>query len=223
MELCKTCHGGCCRRYNPHLWGSDIIKICTALNVDINFFVDAIPISGDKLDNLLNKMPLLIFTDSGEEQYYSLVLKFNESKWYAGTSKCIFLQEWNAEFLGSEELKGIIARCGIYSCRPINCGAYPAKYDEKEKRVTIRDSHLIPKTEHAEVEETPAYKLCPGSITKEDYSAFTDDYVLNAVSNHYEKEYFMKVAEKWNKNPDVSDNFYDFIVKEYGDRIEQIK
>ena len=33
----------------------------------------------------------------------------------------------------------------------------------------------------------------------------------------------MKVAEKWNKKPDVSDNFYDFIVKEYSDRLEQVK
>ena len=51
MEQCKTCQGGCCRRYNIHLWGSDIIKICNTLKVDISFFTYAYHIEEDKIEN----------------------------------------------------------------------------------------------------------------------------------------------------------------------------
>ena len=222
MKLCASCHGGCCRRYNPHLWGSDIIKICETLNIDINFFTTALPISEDKIDEYKEKTPLFIFTDNGEAQYFSLIIKFNESKYFPGTSKCIFLQEWSAEALGSEKLSGIIGRCGIYSCRPIGCASYPAKYDEKQKRIIIRDPHLILEKEHKVVDDNPAYKICSKTLSYEDYNIFNDDYVKSAILNHHEKEYFYKVAEKWNKNPDKSDYFYDFLVKEYDNRIKLI-
>ncbi len=223
MELCASCHGGCCRRYNPHLWGSDIIRICETLKLDINFFTTALPIIKDQIDEYKEKTPLFIFTDSGEAQHFSLIIKFNESRYFPDTSKCIFLQEWSAESLGSEELSGIIGRCGIYSCRPVGCASYPAKYDEKEKKVVLKDPCLVLEKEHKLAEDSPAYRLCSKPVSFRDYSNFGKDYVQSAILNHHEKEYFYKIAEKWNKNPDKSDYFYEFLVKEYNDRIKLIK
>ncbi len=222
MELCTTCHGGCCRRYNPHLWGSDIIRICETLKVDIHFFTTAFPVSEDKVNDVIDKIPVFIFTDCGEDQYLSLVLKVNESRFYPGTSKCIFLHEWHAELMGSEELKGVIGRCGIYNCRPVGCRAYPAVYDRQKKKAVIKDPYLILENEHKRVSDSPAYNLCERELTCEDYAPFEQDYVNSAVLSRYEREFFIKVAEKWNKNPDISDNFYNFLLKEYGDRIELI-
>ncbi len=222
MELCKTCHAGCCRRYNPHLWGSDIIKICRALNVDIGFFATVVPMSEEKIKGLLEEVPLFMFADCGEDRYFSIVLKSVDSKYYPGTSKCVFLQEWQAELLGSEELTGIIGRCGIYSCRPVGCGAYPTKYDTAQKKVTVKDPHLILEKEHIMVEDSSAYKLCARALTCDDYAAFEEDYVKSAVLSQHEREFFIEVAKKWNKKPDVSDNFYAFLLREYADRIELI-
>jgi len=222
MELCKTCHGGCCRRYHPPLLGSDIINICETLKIDINFFTTVVPMSEEKVNELIDKIPMFIFTDAGANQYFSLALKFNESKHYPGTQKCIFLHEWQAELLGSEELTGVIGRCGIYSCRPVGCAAYPAKYIEEEKKVIARDPHLILEKEHSVIDDSPAYKLCERPLNYKDYAPFQEDYAKSAVLSHNEREFFVKLAHKWNKNPDVSDNFYGFLLKEYGDRIELI-
>lgn len=222
MELCATCHGGCCRRYNPHLWGSDIIRICQTLKIDINFFTTVIPVSNDKIDKLRDKMPMFIFTDAEENQYFSLALKFNESRLYPGTSKCIFLLEWHAEMLGSEELTGVIGRCGIYSCRPLNCRTYPVKYDQENKKIILKDPHNILEKEHARVDDSPAYDICARPLIPEDYLPFQDSYTEAAVLNEQEREFFLQIAEKWNRKPDISDNFYTFLHKEYGDRIELI-
>ncbi|HSA06069.1 MAG TPA: YkgJ family cysteine cluster protein [Candidatus Gastranaerophilales bacterium] len=215
MELCKTCHGGCCRRYNIDIWGSDIIRICETLKVDINFFTDVIPVSEENAKILMGKEAVFIFTDTGKQQHYRLILKSNESKFYPGASKCMFLQEWSADLLKSEELSGIIGRCGIYSCRPIACRAYPAKYDYQEKDVIIRDPFLVLEKEHKTASDNSAYKICARALTSDDYNNFKESYFADAITYYHEKEFFIKTAEKWNKNPDVSDNFYKFILNEY--------
>ncbi|OGI00282.1 MAG: hypothetical protein A2Y25_01480 [Candidatus Melainabacteria bacterium GWF2_37_15] len=223
MEQCKTCQGGCCRRYNIHLWGSDIIKICNALKVDISFFTYAYHIEEDKIENLKGKDPLFIFTDSGKEEYFILILKSNESKYYPDTLKCIFLQEWSADALGSEELSGIIGRCGIYGIRPVTCRAWPAGYEEETQNIVIRDPHLILEKKHKRTSDSPALDICKNTLTHQDYINFEAQYIEDSIINHHEKQFFLKVAEKWNKNPDISDNFYKFLVKEYNNRIEYIK
>jgi len=222
MELCKNCHAGCCRRYNPYLWGSDIIRICQALEVDISFFTYAHQIKGEEIEKLKDKEPMFIFTDSGEEQHFVLILKANESKLYPDTSKCMFLQEWNAEAMRSEELTGVIGRCGIYGIRPINCRAWPAAYDEETKGVVIRDPNLILDKRHKRIDDSHVFDICSRAMTHEDYSRYEDDYVKDAVVNYHEKEYFMQVADKWNQKPDVSDNFYKFLLSEYSNRILHI-
>lgn len=222
MELCRNCHAGCCRRYNPYLWGSDIIRICETLGVDISFFTFAHKINEDEIDKLKGKEPVFIFTDSGEPQHFVLILKFNESKMYPAISKCMFLQEWSAEAMQSEELTGIIGRCGIYGIRPINCRAWPASYDEEKKKVVIKDPHLILDKKHKKPSDNPGYEICERAMTHEDYAKYEEGYVNDAILNHHEKQFFLQLAEKWNENPDVSDNFYAFLKKEYSNRIEHI-
>lgn len=222
MELCKNCHAGCCRRYNPYLWGSDIIRISEVLGVDINFFTFAHKVSEEEAKELKDKEPVFIFTDGGTENHFVLILKFNESKMYPGISKCMFLQEWNAEALQSEELTGIIGRCGIYGIRPVNCRAWPASYDPDKKKVVIKDPYLILDKKHKRPSENPGYDICERPIKHDDFAPYEDGYTQDAILNYNEKQFFIQLAEKWNQNPDVSDNFYEFLKKEYANRIEYI-
>lgn len=223
MELCKNCHGGSCRRYNPYLWGSDIIRICEALNVDISFFTYAFQLKGEQIEEYTGKEPIFIFTDNGSEEYFVLCLKMEESKLYAGSLKCMFLNEWSAVAQGSEELTGIIGRCGIYGIRPTNCAAWPVGYDEKRKSVILKDPHLVLEKKHKKASNSPAYNLCCRELRPADYANFRESYTKNAILNHHEKSFFMKVARKWNENPRPSDSLYEFIKNEYNNRIEHIK
>jgi Fe-S-cluster containining protein len=222
MEVCTICHGGCCRRYNPEIAGIDILRISKTLKVDANFFVSAVPINDERLNEYLGKHPLFIFTDSGQEIYYRLCMKPIESVCYPGTSKCVFLLEWRAEYLGSETLKGVIGRCGIYSIRPQNCRSYPAKYLPDKIETVIRDPYLLMEKEHSLPEDTPAYRLCPRTLTEKDFTPYSDSLANDAAVNEYERDFFRKLSDKWNKNPDISDRFYLFLEKEYSNRITHI-
>ena len=76
---------------------------------------------------------------------------------------------------------------------------------------------------HKRITDDPVQDICSRPMTHEDYSQYESQYVEDALINNYEKQFFIKVADKWNKNPDVSDKFYEFILKEYNNRIEHIK
>lgn len=224
MELCKNCHGGCCRRYNVPLLGVDVIKICETLQVDMPFFTLIIPISPERAKEIGSKTALFRFSDINGENYFTPTLKVVESKYAPGTGKCLFLQEWLADIMGSDELSGIIGRCGIYSCRPISCRAYPATYDTERKKVVIKDPYLVLEKKHKTPDKDNfIYNLCSKELTEDDYKNFTKDYVESAYFFDYENRYFVELAEKWNKNPGVSDEFYNFLKKEYAGRIQLIK
>lgn len=223
MELCKNCHAGCCRRYNPSILGIDIIRICKALNVDMFFLISAIKIDEEKAEKLKNEKPIFIFTDLGEKMYFSLILKSNLSRLYPETTKCIFLQEWSAEAQQSEELTGIIGRCGIYDIRPLNCRKWPAEYDDEEHKVVIPDPYTVLEKTHEKANDSPAYSLCPEPIKPEYLTKYEEMYNKYSVLYHKEKAFFIKVAQKWNEKPDLSDNFYKFLLKEYASRIPHIK
>lgn len=224
MELCKNCHGGCCRRYNVPLLGVDVIKICDSLQVDMPFFTSIIQIEPERAKEIKNKTALFRFPDISGDNYFTPTLKVAESKYAPGTVKCLFLQEWIAEALGSDELSGIIGRCGIYSCRPISCRAFPAIYKPKTKQVIIKDPHLILEKKHKNPDEDNyIYNLCSRELTEEDYRNFTEDYVKGAFSYDLENKFFIELAAKWNKDPDVSDEFYNFLKEEYTGRVQLIK
>lgn len=217
MELCKNCNAGCCRRYLRPIWGSDIIRICETLNVDMFFFITVI--KEEKGKELRGKEPVFYFTDAGEEMYFSIWLKSNLSRFYPEVTKCMFLQEWSAEAQQSEELTGVIGRCGIYDIRPINCRVWPAEYSAKDDKVLIKDPYTDLEHKPDKATDSEGYSLCPKPLTKEDYSRFEEQYYKDALINHHEWQFFIKVSEKWNQNPDVSDKFYDFLKQEYSNRL----
>lgn len=227
MDLCKNCHGGCCRRYNVPLMGIDIIKICDTLQLDMPFFTSIIPLEPERAKELENKTALFKFSDVSEENYYTTTLKVIESKYAPGTAKCLFLQEWLAEVMASDELTGIIGRCGIYSCRPICCRAFPATYDKETEQVVMKDPHLILETKHISPDkDNQIYNLCSKELTENDYQDYTESYVAGSYLYNFENRYFIDLAKKWNnrdKNLRVTDNFYNFLKEEYQSRIRLIK
>ncbi len=223
MEDCKICHGGCCRRYIVPLWGSDIIRISEALEVDMFFFISVVKYEKEKAEEKKKTEPLFIFTEAGTDCYFQIILKSHMSKLYPNTSKCIFLQEWSASAQQSEELEGIIGRCGIYDIRPLTCKTWPVGYDEKNDQVVLNDPYLIQEKRPDRPGDSIAYSICPKELCFDDYKNFEDEYVKSAILDNYERKFFRKIAEKWNKNPDLSDKLYKFIKEEYKNRIKHIK
>jgi SMC interacting uncharacterized protein involved in chromosome segregation len=61
--------------------------------------------------------------------------------------------------------------------------------------------------------------LCPRPLDKKDYHQWINEYITNSLLFDYENHYFIDLSEKWNKNPDISDNFITFLKKEYEDRL----
>ncbi len=218
MKVCKSCAGGCCRAFNVPITGFDILRIMRTLDMDPFFFCGVAEISGEKLEKGLGKDPLFLFTDSGEAKYYEIFLKRVFSKYFETSYKCIFLQEWDAKEYGSAELEGIVGRCGIYDIRPLTCRNYPAKID-KDRKLYMYDPYY----EHTNPENkrwsSLPYGLCQRPLKKEDFRAGVDEYIKNLVHADYELDFFLKLSEKWNKNPDVSDNFIELLEREYLDRL----
>lgn len=237
MDLCDNCHGGCCRRYKITLFGSDIIRICENLKVDMFFFIDVAKVSIDIAKQVEDVKPLFIFTDAGEDIYFEIFLKFNYesskhysqnlnldyelNKEFSGTLKCMFLQEWNAQEQQSKELSGIVGRCGIYDIRPLACRSFPAGlYGGK---VQIKDPHTILEKEDRKPSNHGAYALCERELEYKDFMMDEQSMFENVVLNNQEMKFYIQLAKKWNANPDVSDKFYEFLKKEYSNRIEHIK
>ena len=218
MKVCKTCAAGCCRAFRVPVTGFDILRIMRTIDIDPFFFCGVEEISGEKLEKILGKDPLFLFTDSGEPKYYEIYMKFIFSKYYEHSHKCIFLQEWDAKEYGSQELEGIIGRCGIYDCRPLTCRTYPSKID-KDQKLFMYDPYF----EHTNPENkrwaSLPYGLCPRPIEKEDFRFGVNEYIKNLLHANYEMEFFLELSEKWNKNPDISDKFIEFLEKEYEDRL----
>lgn len=217
MKICDSCHGGCCRSFKPDITGIDMINIVQSLKFDINFFVTAIPVFDKYLKFALGKKPLFIFTDSAKEQYYRFSLKMEQSRIFAGTYKCIFLNEFDGKAQESKLYDNVISRCGIYHARPLTCRTFPAQINPEIKQAIMFNPYNI-----SSPDDHPAYRLCYRPITKEDYEQFQEQMFKNLVAYDYEMLFFLKLSEKWNKNPDSSDYFLDFMLKEYKNRIEHV-
>ena len=218
MRVCKTCAGGCCRAFNIPITGFDILRIMRTIDIDPFFFCGVKEITGERLEKDLGKNPQFLFTDSGEARYYEIFMKRTFSRYFEGTLKCIFLQEWDAKEYDSAELEGIIGRCGIYDCRPLACRNYPAKIDKDNKFFMYDPYFEHTNPENKRWQDLP-YGLCPRPIKKEDFGFCVDEYIKNLAHGNYELEFFVKLSEKWNKNPDISDNFINFLEEGYKDRL----
>jgi len=219
MEFCSQCHGGCCRALNVEVTGDDILRIYKTLELDPFLFLTVVPVEGQKLEECKGKTPLFKFTDLDSEKYYKLILQCQPTTIFGtNSSKCFFLMEWDPQRFGLTEPEGIVARCGIYTIRPYTCRTFPTKLNEDMIPI-MQDPHTGLKKQTDEYWDNPAYKQCPKPVEEKDYIRYSDQYFKDLYAHQHEIEYFVKVAAKWNENPDVSDNLIAFLEKEYANRL----
>lgn len=212
MQICESCGSGCCRKYAIALTGYDILNISKTLSIDPSSFIQLSPVEGvENIEYQSKYTALFKFTDENSDIFYRFNLKMNESQLVPGTLKCQFLMEWHNDTL-NPSVEGIVAKCGIYSCRPFVCTAYPATFDVTEKRGIVKNIKN-------ESSEHPIYNLCPRKITDKDLSGSSDHIMQALIMRKYELEYFKNLAEYWNQNPGSTENFLNFIRKVYDSRV----
>ncbi len=219
MELCSNCNGSCCRAPNVEVTGYDILQIYKTLAIDPFLFLIVLPVEGQKLKDSRGKTPLFKFTDLDPEKYYKIILRSVPTAIFPeNSSKCIFLLEWDPEKFGLEAPDGIIGRCGIYTIRPYTCRTFPTRLND-DLEPLMQDPYTMVRKSTDEHWQKPPYRLCPGPVDEKDYINFSEQYYKDLYAMHTETLFFLKIAEKWNQNPDVSDNFIGFIEKEYKNRL----
>lgn len=220
MLICKQCEAGCCRKFSAPVTGFDILRIWRTLEIDPFAFCEIEERTKEQLEKEIEKEPLFIFTDSGTLKYYQIYLKRTfSSKYFPNNRKCIFLQEWDMDELNSEELKGIVGRCGIYDCRPLKCRIYPAKFADDGKMYMYDPYYASIHPSEVNVWKNLPYSSCPRPKEREDYEKFVDQFIRDIAHEKYEMEFFLDLSKKWNENPDISDKFIEFLEREYRDRL----
>lgn len=217
MILCSTCHGGCCRRYPVDLTGFDIINIVRNMMLNVSVFLELVPISAEKAENLEETMKhYAVFKFKDSDNYFRLCMKRNKSILMPDTYKCVFLQEWPAE----NSTNKIAGRCGIYKFRPYVCQVYPMTFDKKGLFAYIYDPSLKDKNFPS---DNPAYQICPETLTMENFGKYMTDYKRNQTLAifKFEKEFFTEVARQWNTQ--IMGTFDEFMLnlqKIYDNRIQ---
>lgn len=217
MEFCSICHAGCCRSMNVDVTGYDILKIHNTLGLNLPLFITALRQEGEKYEENRGRLAMFKFADLAPDIYYKLILQSVPTNIFGeNSSKCIFLMEWNPQKFGLNE--PITARCGIYNLRPLTCRTFPTKLNENLEPVML-DPYTTYQQLKDEYWQNPAYRLCPKAVEEPDYKNFSEQYYKDLYEQHNEMNFFVKVAEKWNQNPEVSDNLLDFLKKEYANRL----
>jgi len=213
MEICKTCQGGCCRNYTVNLTGYDIINLSRTLSVHPCSFIHIIAVEeGSDFEYKSKHAALFKFSDYDKDKYYIFSIRMLESALVPGTARCQFLLEWNLDNR-NPSMDEIIARCGIYNCRPLVCRAFPTKFDDTEKLgILMNTASMNVNSEH------PIYKLCPDNLTPADISD-SDEIMKTLVLKKYELDFFKNIALYWNKNPGTLMEFLNFMVKAYRNRV----
>jgi len=215
MQICNSCHAGCCRKHNIDITGIDILNIAETLNLDISFFSEALPNDDQYVKAMLNKVPLLKFTDGEPDKYYRMCLKMRESTLFPNSLKCMFLQEWIDENPDSANFNKVIARCGIYNIRPLTCSTYPAKLEQNSLSAYYIDPFIS-----SEEKKSSFDKACPRPLSKDDFDNNSANMMKDLVLYKFEMDFFKMLSEKWNKNPRASDDLITFLKEEYKNRVK---
>ncbi len=218
--ICSECNGGCCRRFPIDISGYDMIKISKALMIDYSYFVDTRVVKEAELEKIKNNnIAMFKFTDDSCESYYRFCLKKIKSKVFPDIVSCMFLQEWNDNLLKQPDGENeIIARCGIYECRPLTCANFPVKFDLSGNFPHITNPYTdAPKIDH------PGLDLCPRDVKNEDFRPFADSIVKSLTLYNYEEKFFKDLADFWNTEPKSYSEFYKFIEKIYNNRLSSDK
>lgn len=205
MNICESCHGGCCRSFAVPLTGADIIRVERSLGLD---FWDFVCRWTDPNGSIARKYaPHVRFSDDPHTDYV-ICLRHEESSYLRGTTKCRFLVECEPD---QEHPLGT-ARCGIYAARPAACRAFPTKFNADSELAVIYD---VPQRGREDSE--PAYELCPRPWEPSDVDPITT-YQELAVARA-EMEFFKGVAQIWNRNPRSWQVFPEFLRLVYSNRI----
>lgn len=215
MQICNSCHAGCCRKHNIDVTGIDILNISKALSLDISFFTEALPTNEEYTKAMLSKVPLLKFSDGEKDKYYRMSIKMRESTLFPNSLKCMFLQEWVGENPDLPDYGKVTGRCGIYNIRPLTCSTYPAKLEQ-----TGLTSYYVDPFESSETTDNPAYKTCPRQLTKDDFDCESANTMKDLVLYKFEMDFFKMLTAKWNKNPQSSDDLMAFLEEEYQNRVK---
>ena len=215
MSICCTCHGGCCRKFNIHLTGYDILNISKNLNLNYMHFTQVLPVNEERMEKTLKHTAFFKFPNLGDG-YYGIFLRLINSRHMPDSLKCMFLQEWNDKEFMLPDLENITARCGIYENRPLTCAVYPAKMSIDGLTGLTGDPNKIPGTMAC---DNPAYNLCPRSLDERDFADHSGSTIKNLVLYKYEVEYFKAVSEIWNNNPGDFGKFFMFLEMAYKNRV----
>lgn len=205
MSICANCPGQCCRLFNTiALTGSDILRLKNALQLPYQFITKLILVPEDQVEHMKMKSAMFSFKqdDVNIEDKFIFSIKNQESTLLPGTKKCVFLQEWK---IFSDRVTG---RCGIYDIRPYACRAFPSTIDkETYKGIFINSSDTLQE-----------FDFCLNAFKVEDFID-SNKQIENLALWDYEKNFFKKVAEKWNENPGKVEEVYEFFEKEYANRL----
>ena len=212
MQICNSCHGGCCRNSGIVLTGYDTLNISRTLNIEPISFIRIIPVEGEEdLQYKSRHAALFKFADSNDDNFYLLGMRKVESQLVPGTAKCHFLMEWYPNNHLQDE---IVARCGIYNSRPLICSTFTSQLDETEKCGIVYNLDSV-----SENSENPIYNLCPGKVMHEDIANSADQIMKALIMQKYELDYFKTLASHWNENPGTIDNFFIFLHNAYQNRV----
>ena len=214
MSICSKCHGGCCHRYMIDLTGYDIFNILKTLELDMKYFMKAVPVGEENFDYLNSQCALFKFTDDDCKQYYRFCLRQDVSNFFPKTPKCMFLQEWTGKHLGANLSEDVIARCGIYGCRPLTCAIYPARLDKSGYIGYVLDPYV-----NAPKKANPAMNVCPRPLEKDDFADYSGEIIRNLALHKYEMAFFKTIAADWNERPKSLNELMVYLKRVYTNRI----
>lgn len=205
MELCQTCHAGCCRALAVPVTGADILRIERARGLDFWEFV----CRWEDADGQIAKdqAPHFHFSDEPETPF-TICLRQVPSVFLRRTDKCRFL----VECLPDDEHPLGVARCGIYAERPAACRTFPTKLSQTAELAILCD---VP--ERGREGDEPAYSLCPRRWETSDVDPL--DAVHDLVTARYEMAFFGRLADMWNRSPRSWAVFPEFLRQVYAKRV----
>jgi Fe-S-cluster containining protein len=205
MSQCSTCHAGCCRSFAIPVTGADILTLMTQRGLS---FWDFVCRWADPSGAIAQRFaPHFRFPDDPNTPYV-ICLSHTYSQNFPGTTMCRFLDEGEKT---SEYPLGI-AKCSVYLDRPMTCRAYPTQLNEAGDQ-----AEFYPVPEYGRGNRTPAYKLCPGPWSTEDFDPIQQ--LQSLVVARYEMKFFHLLARSWNEQPGAWEVFPEFLQLVYSARI----
>ncbi len=205
MNICESCHAGCCRAFAVPLTGADILRIEREVGLGFWDFVCRWADGNGQIAR--NHAPHFYFSDEPETPFV-ICLEQEQSVFLSGTTKCRFLVECPPD----DEYPLGLARCGIYGQRPATCRTFPTKLNDTSELAIIYD---VPA--HGRSGDQSAYSLCPRQWETSDVDAI--DMIRDLVVVKYEMSFFRQLATVWNQVPRPWTMFPEFLRLVYSKRV----